>query len=84
MEAPTPFTDVDDVKAQLLKTVNKNGVKTIHRVPPKTAKGLDNFRMVFCTCSTGGADTLESVVSISDVAPGADWGTGNLLMGFRG
>ena len=77
------FADVDDVEAQLLKPGNKNGVKTIHRVPPNTAQGLDNFRMVFGTCSTGGADTLESVVSIGDVAPGANWGTCNLLMGFR-
>jgi hypothetical protein len=53
-------------------------------VTPNTAHGLDNFRMVFGTCSTSGADTLESVVSIGDVAPGADRGTGNLLMGFWG
>ncbi len=57
-----------------------NIVKSTTRLTPNTTQGLDNFRMVFGTSSSG-ADTLESVTSIGDVAPGADWGTGNLLLG---
>jgi hypothetical protein len=76
------FADVDDVEAQLLKPGKTNVVKTIHRVNPNTAQGLENFKTVFGTCGSG-SDTLEAVVSIGDVAPGANWGTCNLLMGFR-
>ena len=77
------FADVDDVEAQLLRSGTSNAVKSITRLTPNTAQGLDNFRMVFGTSSSG-ADTLESIMSIGDVAPGADRGTGNLLMGLRG
>ena len=77
------FADVDDVEAQLLKPGKPSELKSIRRVTPNTAQGLDNFGMVLGDCSNG-ADTLESVVFIGDVAPGADRGTGNLLMGIRG
>ncbi len=68
---------------QLLKTGKTSGVKTIHRVTPNTAQGLENLKMVLCTRGNG-AESLEDVVSIGDVALGANWGTCNLLMGFRG
>jgi hypothetical protein len=77
-EGAYSFANIDDVEAQLLKPGTSNAVKSKTRLTPNTVQGLDTFRMVFGTCSTGGADTLESVVSIDDVAPGADRGTGNL------
>ena len=77
------FADVDDVEAQLLKPGKSNGVKTIQRVNPNTAQGLENIREVFSPHSSG-ADTLEAVLSIGDVTPGETRGTGNLFIGFRG
>ena len=77
------FADVDDVEAQLLKPGKANAVKAITRLTPNTAQGIENMREVFSPHSSG-ADTLEAVVSISDVAPGETRGTGNLLIGFRG
>ena len=77
------FADVEDVEAQLLKPGNSNGVKSITLLTPNTAQGLENFKTVFGTrCS--GADTLEAVVSIGNVAPGIFRGTGNAFIGFRG
>jgi hypothetical protein len=61
----------------------KIGARTIHRVTEPTAQGLENIKNVFSTRSSG-ADTLEAVVSIGDVAPGDTRGSGNAWFGVRG
>jgi hypothetical protein len=53
-------------------------------VNPATSQGLENIRGLAFDPRSSAADTLETVVSIGDVAPGQDRGTGNSWFGIRG
>ena len=77
------FAEIEEVETRLLKPGKKDGRKSISRVNSETCQGLENIRMVFGNPSSA-ADMLETVVSIGDVAPGQDRGTGNSWFGIRG
>ena len=77
------FAEIEEVETRLLKPGKKDGRQSISRVNSETCQGLENIRMVFGNTSSA-ADTLETVVSIGDVAPGQDRGTGNSWFGIRG
>jgi hypothetical protein len=77
------FAEIEEVETRLLKPGKKDGRQSISRVNSETCQGLENIRMVFGNPSSA-ADTLETVVSIGDVAPGQDRGTGNSWFGIRG
>ena len=76
------FSEINDVEAQLLRTGNAGGTKSIQRVTPETSIGLENFSRVFCTPNA--KVSLDAALSVGTALPGESRGTGNQFFGVNG